>query len=141
LEVDGGRVDFKTRVAIPDDCSFTAFLVDDYERSLGFSAFDNADARRIDGVGHQRFQLEPAKPVRSDVPYIPGFKTESRQGGHCSGRLSGRSQSMLNELNLGIEFRVLRHQDKVVDGIQTECHGIEWLSSGNVDAELHALDV
>src|SRR5215471_5246144 len=47
---------------------------------------------------------------------------------------------MLNELNLGVEFRVVRHQDEVVDRVQTKGNGIQGLSRGNVDAELHAFD-
>jgi len=141
LEVDGGRVDFKARVAIPDDGPFAALLVDNYECGLGFSAFDNVDARRIDAVGHQGFQLELAKAVRSDVADIPRFETKSRKRGHCSGRLAARRKLMFNELNFGIEFRVVRHKDKVVDRVQPKRHGIEWLLSGDVDAELHAIDI
>src|SRR5215471_6763552 len=88
----------------------------------------------------KRFQLKPAKPVRSDVTYVAGLQAEPGEGGHRSGGLAARSQQMLYELNLGVEFRVVRHQDEVVERVQTEGNGIEGLSRRNVDAELHAFD-
>src|SRR5215831_6515915 len=47
---------------------------------------------------------------------------------------------MFEELNLGIELRVVRYQDQMIDCVQSKSDGIECLSGRNVDAKLHSLD-